>query len=110
MNTSKVDLTPDAVTTQHTRATPDEVALIGYLGEGRVEGFVYLYETVALERWIEIAREDIVGRVSASGSEDGRKGRSVIWVRRDAIVVRSDSLRASCFEPGESINPAWPRP
>ena len=105
------DLAPDVATTQGSIDTSDAVALVGYLGEGDSDKHRRLYETVALNRWIEILVPDILDRLPAPIA-----GQSVIWVRRDAHLVLCESARASDYEgpaesdPGAEIPLRWPRP
>jgi hypothetical protein len=107
------DLTPDAVVTDATAVEDDAVVLVGYLGEGCSGQSRRLYETIGLNRWIEIRVEDIVKRDRSPTS-----GQNLIWVKREASLALCQSVRASSYEqpppppdggPGP-LPSAWPRP
>lgn len=96
----------------------DAVELIGFLGDSPLEGYVRLYESLALTHWLEIPRTKLVDRTSAAGDPDPTVGESIIWVNRDALLTLSESVRASYFEPGGSPHTEagstqagkWPKP
>jgi hypothetical protein len=102
------DLTPDPATTQGPVEGPDAVSLVGYVGEGCSDDSVRLYQSVALNRWLEIASAVIIARVPAPDGD----GQSVVWVQRDATLALCESVRASDYEsaagPEEQLK--WPRP
>ena len=111
------DLTPDEGARQGLIGRSfDAVAMVGYLGEAPSDQYRRLYQSIALNRWIEILAVDILHRLPAAESGDLTPGQSVIWVRRDAEVTRCESVRASSFEepPWEGPDPPpplrWPRP
>jgi hypothetical protein len=90
----------------------DAVALIGFLGSSPLEGYVRLYESLALTHWLEIPRTDLVDRSSAAGDPDPTVGESIIWVNRDALLTLCESVRASYFESGgrDTFSRHWPKP
>ena len=111
------DLTPDVATTQGPIDKSDAVALGGLLGTGCSDEYVRLYENVALNRWLEIPKAAIINRFATeatAGGDDVTAGQSVIWVRRDAVLARCESVRASSYGgPPESDGATlrrWPRP
>jgi hypothetical protein len=106
------DLAPDVATSQGSIDRSDAVALVGYVGEGCSGEYRRLYESVALNRWIEILAVDIVDRVAVPGTDDPTVGQSWIWVRRDAQLALCESVRASSFDgaPGPEETLKWPRP
>jgi hypothetical protein len=105
--TPSPDLTPDAAS-QAAIDTTDAVALKGFLGEGCTPQYVRLYESVALNHWLEIPSAVIVDRVPAPVGD----GQSTVWVQRDADLAKCESVRASNFEsPSGPEEPrVWPRP
>jgi len=113
--TAPPNLTPDVATTQPSVDTSNAVALVGYLGDGQSDEYRRLYQTLAMNRWIEMLAEDIVARAPADGGDDPTAGQSVVWVRRDATVFSCESVRASSYESppsqdGEIPARIWPRP
>jgi hypothetical protein len=107
-DTPSPDLAPDAATEVATERS-DAVALVGYLGDGSSDQYRRLYESVALDSWIEIRAEDIVDRVAGPGG-DYPTDMSTIWVRRDAELAMCESVRASNFEGPGDQDKKWPRP
>jgi hypothetical protein len=105
--TPSPDLAPDPATQVPTERS-DAVALVGYLGDGCSDQYRRLYESVALNSWIEILATDIVDRV-AEGADDPLGG-STVWVRRDAELTMCEAVRASNFEGPGDQDKKWPRP
>lgn len=103
---------PDVATTRAPAKPPGVVTLVGLLGEGDSDGSRRLYRDEAFRSWIEMKVEDIVDRFSEAGDGDLKIGRSVIWVRRDADLVRCEAVRASIFDDSgvTTTNGQWPRP
>ena len=56
-----LDLSPDFAATPGRIDRSAAVALVGFLGAGSSDQYLRLYESVALNRWIEIRVVDIVG-------------------------------------------------
>jgi hypothetical protein len=117
---SSVPLAPDDATSQIDTGTPsDLVALTGFLGEGKLDDELRVYENVSFRRWVVVQRQDIVARFSATGDvevddDNLTPGPSEITVRRDAIVVVCESVPASSFEtpptsPTSPVEYRWPR-
>jgi hypothetical protein len=85
MSDHSVDLEPDAIVAQlmsEDDASTDLVALVGFLGEG-LEGHCRLYATPELRTSIDIPIAAIVHRHRIEQDELG--GRSVIWVKAEAM-------------------------
>jgi hypothetical protein len=107
------DLSPDRIITLSPARSRAAVALVGYLGEGSSAESVRLYESVALDHWIEIPAAAIVHRVSGADAGAVTDGQSVIWVKREALLVSCESVYASSFEGPpvpDTIPLKWPRP
>jgi hypothetical protein len=88
----------------------DTVALSGYLVEGDTNGSRRLYSDPGVEQFVEIGADDIVRPSSAAGDGDPPAGQGVVLVRRDANVVRHESMRASSFAMLQATRGQWPRP
>jgi hypothetical protein len=106
---SSLDLSPDLAVVPGPVDRSDAVALVGFLGAGCSDQYLRLYESVALNRWIEIRVEDIVDRVATAAGEDPTSGQSCVWVRRDAGLASCEAVRASSLE-GPPVPARWPRP
>jgi hypothetical protein len=107
------DLSPDRIIALIPARSRAAVALVGYLGEGTSAESVRLYESVALDHWIEIPTVAIVHRVSGADAGAVTDGQSVVWVKREALLVSCESVSASSFEgpPVPDTMPLkWPRP
>ena len=108
------NLAPDQATMQGPIDTSDTVALRGFLGAASLDEYCRLYESAALNRYIDVPAEDIVARVPADGGGDVTVGESIIRVRRDANLLSCELVRASIYEgpPDSDGDPprAWPRP
>jgi hypothetical protein len=103
---ARPDLAPDALTLVSAIDRSEAVPLVGHLGEGPTNESVRLYESAALNRWLEIPTDAVVYR--AAGSQ------STVWVRRDASLAMCETVRASDYEspldPSDPNPIKWPRP
>lgn len=73
------------------------VPLSGYLREG-VGDHDRLYVDRTFRSWIEIPRESIAAQTLSDEQDEPMNGRSVVWVMRDATVVRCKAVLASEFD------------
>jgi hypothetical protein len=95
------DPDPDPLVTRLTRTgneTEDMVALVGYIGPLQ-GGFRRIYADHHLQRWLEIPDGKIVDSVRID-TDDELGGRTVIWVRRDAMTT--EVFHAGVLEAMES--------
>jgi hypothetical protein len=88
----------------------DTVALTGYLVGSTTNGSRRLYQNPGIELFIEIGADDIVHPSSAASAGDPPAGQGVVLVRRDANVVRHESMPAATFGVLQSAKGQWPRP
>jgi hypothetical protein len=87
VNDETVELEPDdlvARLTTETDTIADVVALVGFLGVGSA-GHCRLYADPELSVSMDIAPENIVHRHRIPAEQDALGGRSVIWVKREAM-------------------------
>jgi hypothetical protein len=90
--------------------TEDVMALVGFVGPGR-DGDVRLYPDIDFQRWMDIAPDDIVGSSPLTAFNPGRLDRTVVWVRRDAMmgpVFKPDSLKNFEDDFAGSWMSTWP--
>lgn len=106
---------PDEAVRNITDMGRDVVAFEGYLGEGPDEQRRRLYQDPRGKLWITVRIDDIDERISRAG-DDLTADSSVIWVRRNAKIVRCEAGRASDYEApaasaasGDSGAYSWPR-
>ena len=64
---------------------PDLVVLRGFLGNSTRAGYSRLYVDVTFSAFVEVADEDVLARRSLEDSLGG----TVLWVKRDAAVLRA---------------------
>jgi hypothetical protein len=67
--------------------TKDVMALVGFVGPGRGSD-VRLYPDIDLQRWMDIPLEAIVAHRPLDDINSSRRGRTIVWVRRDAMFER----------------------
>ena len=85
------DLTPDELVQALAPDTQelDAFALIGFLGGGRA-GHVRLYQDHELKVWVDIPEADIIHRRRIPAELDTFGGRSIIWVKGEALRTAVD--------------------
>jgi hypothetical protein len=86
-----LDLSPDELVEDllgRDRVPPDLITLRGYLGESDARGYHRLFTEPALQRWVDIRDADIVYRERVSAEEGAYGARTVLWVRREATLVK----------------------
>jgi hypothetical protein len=64
---------------------PDLVVLRGHLGKSTQAGYSRLYLNLSFNEYVEVADEDVV----ANRSSDNPLGFTVLWVKRDAKLLRA---------------------
>jgi hypothetical protein len=90
--------------------TEDVMALVGYVGPGRNDD-IRLYSDIDFQRWMDIAPDEIVDSSPLDAFSSGRKGRTVIWVKREAMekpVFKEDSLEDFRDDFAGSWMSTWP--
>jgi hypothetical protein len=60
--------------------TADVMALVGYVGPGRNQD-IRLYPDIDFQRWMDIARDEIVASSPLDAFNSGRLERTVVWVK-----------------------------
>jgi hypothetical protein len=101
---------PDAAAGNTLDKRSDAVRMAGYLDAGGSDHHRRLHRTPGSELYVEIESRDIVDASSAAGDGDPTGGQSMIWVRRDALVVWHELMTASSFgasDLDEIVH--WPR-
>lgn len=63
---------------------PDLQVLVGFPGRSLQDDLLRLYQSFALDAYVEIRREDVVHRVRIGQSLNAA---SIVWLQRDARVV-----------------------
>lgn len=66
---------------------PDLVVLKGHLGKSARAGFSRLYADLSFNEFVELADDDVLARRSVSKQDP--LGGSLLWVKRDATLLRS---------------------
>jgi hypothetical protein len=106
------DLSPDIVTKRAADASYDAVTVTGYLGTDPSDGYVRIYGTARLMRFIQVREDDILDRFSQG--DDLTEGRSVILIKPEAKLLLCEVLRAQSLEKHPAADPpegdAYPWP
>ena len=70
------------------------ITLIGFLGESSVRGHHRLFVNPALTCWLDVPDADIVYRHRIPEEEDKYGGRSVLYVKREAVLLKGEVTTA----------------
>lgn len=86
------DLSPDEITEAVLRRGAPEnlITLIGFLGEADVRGHHRLFVDPALTRWLDIPDADIVHRHRIPSEHDTHGGRSVLYIKGEAVLRKGE--------------------
>jgi hypothetical protein len=93
----------------------DLITLVGFLGDRNGHGDPRLFVDSELTRWFDIRDADIIDRRRIPDEQDAHGGRSVLVVKRDAVLMQGEvtiaeaeaeflgggDARALRFEPDE---------
>jgi hypothetical protein len=90
------DLSPDEIVAAVLgRGAPENlITLVGFLGDSDTRGHHRLFVDPALTRWLDIPDADIVQRHRIPREHDTYGGRSVLYVRRDAVLLKGEVTTA----------------
>jgi hypothetical protein len=76
------------------RGPQDLTVLSGFLGKSDAPGHHRLFTSPTFNRWVDIPDDAIVHRRRVPAEQDAFGGRSLIWVRNGAILVRGEVTSA----------------
>lgn len=107
-NTREDLLAPDVATRRATDTPSDALSLVGYLGEGESEQYRHLYRDLEFKVFVRIPTEAIVDRCSET-DDDLTHGRSVVWIKSDAVLLLCEEVRVGQRQPLTDGDP-WPWP
>jgi hypothetical protein len=84
------DLSPDELVSDvlGSDGPQDLITLVGFVGECSVPGYHRLYVDPALTCWVDVPDGDIAHRRRLPAESDAFGGRSVLWVNRDAVLIK----------------------
>jgi hypothetical protein len=68
-----------------TGETEPAVALLGFVGAGRDDRHIRLYPDIAYQRWMDVAKDDILDSAPFVSETNAADGRTVVWVDRDNL-------------------------
>lgn len=90
------DLSPDEIVEAVLgRDAPQNlITLVGFLGDSDVRGHHRLFVDPALTRWLDIRDADIVERRRIPKEHDTHGGRSVLYVKREAVLLKGEVTSA----------------
>ena len=77
----------------------DLITLVGFLGDSDRRGHPRLFVDSALAHWLDIPDADIVDRRRIPDEEDAHGGRSVLLVKRGAVLMKG-AVRTADAEAG----------
>jgi hypothetical protein len=100
----------EALLKEESIETEDVMALVGFVGPGR-NGDVRLYPDIDFQRWMDIAPDEIVDHSPLTAFNPGRLDRTVVWVRREAMmspVFKPESLKNFKDDFAGSWMSTWP--
>jgi len=91
----KQDPLVDKLLPDPSQASPEVVAMVGFLGKSTRQGFWRVYFTAELNDYAEVAEADLI-HTQAKPSTESPMGGTVVWIRRQAQVqrIRTQSAQA----------------
>jgi hypothetical protein len=90
------DLSPDEIVEAvlGRDAPKDLITLVGFLGDSEVSGHHRLFVDPALTRWLDVPDADVVHRHHVPAEQETYGGRSVLYVKREAVLLKGEVTTA----------------